>query len=61
MSCATPDARITYTTDGQTPNAASAEYTDDGITLGLAPDGAYALYVVKAIAIKAPDMGDSLT
>jgi hypothetical protein len=59
LTCATPDARIRYTRDGQTPNAASAEYTNDGITLGLAPDGAYASYVVKAIAIKAPDMGDS--
>ena len=59
LACATPEARIRYTTDGSEPNAASAEYTD-GITLGLAPDGSFASYVVKAIAIKAPEMGNSL-
>ena len=58
VSCETAGARIRYTVDGKTPNAASAEYVD-GITLGVGGDGEQATYMIKAIAMLAPDMGDS--
>jgi hypothetical protein len=57
LSCATDGARMRYTIDGQTPNAASPEYLS-GIDLGLGRKGVEASYVVKAIAI-AQNMGDS--
>jgi len=43
VSCETDGARIRYTIDGSTPNAASPEYMD-GITLGLGGDGQQATY-----------------
>ena len=52
VECSTPGARIRYTIDGSTPNAASPEYTD-GITLGVPADGSQARYVVKAFATAA--------
>ena len=58
LACATQGASIHYTTDGSEPNAASPVYTGQPITLtddGTRPQS----FEVKAIAIKAPSMGDS--
>ena len=41
------------------PNSASAAYTDEGITLGLAEDVTEKQYVQRAFAKKPHDMGDS--
>jgi hypothetical protein len=61
IECATEDATIRYTTDGSRPNAASPEYNPDtGIVLGLTADGEENFHTVKAIAMKPPDMGDSV-
>ena len=57
IECSTPGARIRYTIDGSTPNAASPEYVDS-ITLKVPTDGSQAKYVVKAIAL-APGMAPS--
>ena len=57
--CETAGAKIHYTIDGSAPNAASPEYEEGGLILGLDGSGNEATYVIKAIAILAPDMGDS--
>ncbi|EKX49245.1 hypothetical protein GUITHDRAFT_104774 [Guillardia theta CCMP2712] len=58
LACATQGASIHYTTDGSEPNAASPVYTGQPITL--TDDGTrQQSFEVKAIAIKAPSMGDS--
>ena len=59
LSCGTESATIRYTTNGHTPNAASAEYVD-GITLGLDSQGSEARYIIKAIGILVPQMAYSL-
>ena len=57
--CDTAGAKIHYTIDGTAPNAASPEYEEAGLTLGLDPEGKEATYVVRAMAILPPNMGDS--
>ena len=53
-------AKIHYTTDGTEPSGASSEYSEaDGVKLGLNADGNEADYVIKAIAVLPPDLGDS--
>jgi len=59
ITCETPGARIRYTTDSSTPNAASQEYADE-ITLSVGAHGESATYVIKAIAMDPPSMGNSL-
>ena len=51
-------AKIRYTTNGDEPNAGSAEYID-GVSLGLGQEGEEAAYTVKAVGIMAPLMGNS--
>jgi hypothetical protein len=59
LSCGTEDATIRYTTNGHTPNSASAEYVDR-ITLGLDSQGSEARYVIKSIGILVTQMSYSL-
>jgi hypothetical protein len=60
ISCATDGAVIHYTLDGSDPTAASPAYNEDGLLVALEPgDLAARVFSVKAIAIKAPSMGDS--
>jgi len=58
VSCETEGARIRYTTNGLAPNAGSAEYVD-GITLDVGVEGKETTYVIKAIAMHPPTMGNS--
>jgi hypothetical protein len=60
ISCATDGAVIHYTLDGSDPTAASPAYNEGGLLVALEPgDLAARVFSVKAIAIKAPSMGDS--
>jgi len=60
VACETEGATVRYTTDGSEPNAASDEYyPDQGIELSLPEDGTETTYVIKALAMNPPDMGDS--
>jgi len=60
LPCTTAGAIVHYTTDGTAPNAASPQYSQaDGIALGLGADGNEATYVIRAVAMLPPDLGDS--
>jgi hypothetical protein len=60
LACQTENAVVRYTVDGSDPNAASDEfYPDQGVVLSLTSDGKEAAYVIKALAMKPADMGDS--
>eukprot|EP00961_Rhodomonas_salina_P044756 600997-Rhodomonas_salina.3 len=58
LYCPTPGSRIRYTTDGSRPTAASAEY-EEAIGVVLRAGEKREEYVVRAMGVKAPDMGDS--
>ena len=60
LTCDTEGTAMHYTLDGSTPTAASPAYdAATGIVLGLGADGKEATYVLKAMAMLPPDMGDS--
>jgi len=60
LECATEGAVIRYTTDSTEPNAASAQYNPElGVVLTVGADGEEKGYFVKAMGMKAPEMGDS--